>query len=118
VTITGGTIRYWNGSGYTDQAVTATGGDVPIAPLDFTETSGGPNVQVRIGGTVTVQQTTTSEELDGTDRVESKASVGTPLVAEMTYQVLENDSTVTRLLVQFDAGGARAAAIYQAAPTG
>jgi type II secretory pathway pseudopilin PulG len=118
VTITGGTIRYWNGSGYTDQAVTASGGDVAIAPLTFTETSGGPNIEVRIFGTVTVQETGISEELDGADRVESKASVGTPLIAEMSYHVLRDDSTVSRLLVQFDAGGARAAAIYQAAPTG
>jgi type II secretory pathway pseudopilin PulG len=118
VTITGGTIRYWNGSGYTDQAVTAGGGAVPIAPVDFTQTSGGPNIQVKINGTVAVQETAISEELDGTDRVESKASVGTPLIAEMTYHVLTNDSTISRLLVQFDAGGARAATIYQAAPTG
>jgi type II secretory pathway pseudopilin PulG len=117
VTITGGTIRYWNGSGYTDQAVTAGGGAVPIAPVDFTQTSGGPNIQVQITGTVTVQQTGITEELDGTDRIQSKASVGTPLVAEMVYRVFENDSNVTRLLVQFDAGGARAATIYQAAPT-
>jgi type II secretory pathway pseudopilin PulG len=118
VTITGGTIRYWNGSGYTDQAVTAGGGAVPIAPVDFTQTSGGPNIQVQITGTVTVQQTGITEELDGTDRIQSKASVGTPLIAEMVYRVFENDSNVTRLLVQFDAGGARAATIYQAAPTG
>ena len=117
VTITGGTIRYWNGSGYTDQAVTAGGGTVPIAPVDFTQTSGGPNIQVQITGTVTVQQTGITEELDGTDRIQSKASVGTPLLAEMVYRVFENDSNVARLLVQFDAGGARAATIYQAAPT-
>lgn len=119
VTITGGTVRFWNGSGYTDQAVTSTGGEVDIAPLEFSSGTGeGNTIDVQIAGTVTVQQTSITEELDGTDRIESKASVGTPLVAEMVYQVSRNDINIAGLLVQFDAGGARAATIYQAAPTG
>jgi hypothetical protein len=121
VTIGGGTIRYWDGLGYTDQSVAAVAPDGAeiddIEPVDVTGvTAAGDIIQVQIGGTVTVQQTGTSEELDGTDRLEGKVIVGTPLVVEMSYQVTHNSSRVANLLVEFDAGGARATAIYQPAP--
>lgn len=122
VTMSGGTIRYWNGLGYTDQSVAALafsgGGTINIAPVNFTGlTSGGAAIEVHISGTVTVQQSSSSEELDGTERLEARAIVGTPMIADMRYQVTTNTSPVADLRVEFDAGGARAAALYQPAPT-
>jgi hypothetical protein len=120
VTFGGGTIRYWNGLGYTDQSVAAVasgGAELDIEPLDFTGvTVGGDTIRVQIAGTVTIQQTSTSEDVDGSDRLEARAVVGTPLVAEMGYQVTRNGGPLANLVVEFDAGGARAAALYQPAP--
>ena len=116
VTISGGTIRYWNGSGYTDQAVSAlaaTGGDVNIAPAVAGDDD---DVQVNISGTVTVQPSSTTDEVDGTDRLLAKAVIGTPLLVNMNYLVEDDDDRVANLLVEFDAGGARANALYQPAP--
>ena len=119
VTIGGGTIRYWNGSGYTNQAVTATEGAVAIQRLDFSAGTGeGNTIQVQIAGSVSWQDTTISEELDGTDRLEGKAVIGTPLLVDMNYVVSRNTVQDASLRVEFDAGGARAVALYQPAPTG
>lgn len=121
VTYDGGTLRYWNGSGYTGQSIesmASSGGTISVASLDHSSGNGiGNQNRVQISGTVTVQQTGTSEEVSGTDRLQAKAMVGTPLLVDMDYQVTRNLVPVANLSVEFDAGGARAAAIYQPTPT-
>jgi hypothetical protein len=114
VTITGGQVRYWNGSGYTNQAVTSAGGDISIAPLDHSSGTGdGNTVRVEIAGSVSVQPSDTSETLDGTDRLQGKGVIGTPLIVDMAYRVSRNGTQVADLLVEFDAGSARASALYK-----
>jgi type II secretory pathway pseudopilin PulG len=116
VTISGGTIRYWSGAGYTDQAVSplaATGGQLNIRRATAGDDDG---LQVEMFGTVQVQPSPTSEEVDGADRLVAKGVIGTPLLVDMNYEVTDDDDQVANLLVEFDAGGARAAALYQPAP--
>jgi type II secretory pathway pseudopilin PulG len=116
-----GTVRYWNGSGYTNQsvaAVSSTGAEINLPAFDFSAGTGeGNTIRVQMSGTITIQRTDLSEELDGSDRLEARAIVGTPLIADLNYQVSRNGNPVADLLVEFDAGTARAATLYQPAPS-
>jgi type II secretory pathway pseudopilin PulG len=118
VTIQGGQIRYWDGSGYTTASVSAAGGEIPIAGFSHSAGAGvGNTVEVEIVGTVTVQPSSTTQTLDGSDRLQANGSVGSPMVVDMAYRLTRNDVEVADLAIEFDAGNARAHTVYQPAPT-
>ena len=111
VTISGGTIQYWNGSGYTSAAVTAAGGEFTPTPVNERNNSN-PKPEVTMSGTVGFDASTTSFTGDATSRTEAKALIGSPLVVEMDY-VLETDNIVQADLdVLFTAGAAELTATY------
>lgn len=89
VSITGGTVQAWNGNGYTSTAVTAAGGAIAIDEVDE-GTNGSTKRDIDIEGTVTVNPSTTTEVVSGATRTDATATIGSPLVVEMSY-VVEND---------------------------
>jgi type II secretory pathway pseudopilin PulG len=119
VTISGGQISYWNGSGYSSRSVTASAEEIPIRAVDHSAGLGDGNiVRVQISGAVNVQQSTTAQSLDGTStRLEARAAVGAPLVVELNYTVSRNGQQMADLAMEFNAGDARANTVYQPAPT-
>ncbi len=114
-----GTVEAWNGTGYSSVTVTPAGGEVPIVALDHQSTDDlGNTVQVQIGGTVSVNPSTVAETVSGTStRTEAKATVGSPLIVNLTYRVVRNGAVQADLSLEFHAGQARATTTYRPAPT-
>jgi hypothetical protein len=123
--IGGGQVSYWNGSGYSTQAVTAAGAVLSVADVDHLTTAGGQSVQVQMDGTVSIQPSQVVQQLSGTDRLVGESSIGSPLVVDMDYQVSTGPiivdpelQSVANLDLQVNAGTAKARAVYRPAPTG
>jgi type II secretory pathway pseudopilin PulG len=111
VTISGGTIQYWNGNGYSSTAVTAAGTEVTPTPIDE-QTTGTNKKRVEMSGTVGVDPSTTSQAVSGTTRTEAKATIGSPFIVEMDY-ILSYDGVVQADLdVLLSAGTAELTANY------
>jgi type II secretory pathway pseudopilin PulG len=86
VTISGGTVQHWNGNGYTNTAVTASG--ATITPVEVHEgTNGSVKNDVDISGTVTIEPSTTTSAGTGTTRTIAGATIGSPFLVEMEYDV-------------------------------
>lgn len=113
------TLRVWNGSGYTDLAVTwgANPPAITVPDVEVTHLVAGQAVTVRISTSVEAGASTTSlEDPAGcTEACSTTASVSSPIVAELEYQIIVDGVTHTDLRLRFDLGTNTSATSYRAA---
>jgi hypothetical protein len=119
VTISGGTIEAWHGNGYNSYPVTAAGGNAMISSVSQKTKVNGEFQQVDISGEVswepsTIFETILSGAADPRPRSEAKATIGSPLVVEMNYAVMDDDVNVANLTIQVTAGRGEITTRYQA----
>ena len=121
VTINGGTIQTWHGGGYNSYSVCAPASAPCSAPTaegiamvsTVSKKTGGQ--QVDISGEVTWEGSTVSETIGtpATTRTEAKATIGSPLVVNMTYVVWDDGVKVADLVMQLTAGRSELTTRYQ-----
>jgi type II secretory pathway pseudopilin PulG len=112
----GGQLQYWRNNGYTTATVTTNGGSFDIRDISHRDNSVGPNndrIDVLISGSLNIERSTTTRAVNAGATTEATAAVGSPLVAEFTYQILKNDVLVVDLTIAFNAGRARVATSYR-----
>jgi hypothetical protein len=126
-TISSGTLKYWNGAGYTSINLAnsgASGYNYAIASYDqsVTGTVGGKTVVVRTQlatgspfkmGSVPTTATTSCGA--GPCVSSATATIGSPVYGTFTYTVTVNGSTVASLSLSVDLGTITSKSTYQAA---
>jgi type II secretory pathway pseudopilin PulG len=129
-TISAGSLKYWNGSGYTTKDLTTTGTngrDYSVSTFDqsVTGTISGQTVVVRLqlsaGATLKMASVpTTSSTPSGSGsitRTNVTSTIGSPVSGTFTYTVTINGNQVANLSLVVDLGTITAKSNYQAAPT-
>jgi len=125
-TVNAGTLGYWDGTGYTTVNLTTASGQAYALSnllLDHTTTVGASTVQVRIASVDTIEMesppTTTSTPSGGgtTLRNETQATIGSPVLGSITYQVWVDGSQVVDLTIDVSLGTLTSKSIYEPAPT-
>jgi type II secretory pathway pseudopilin PulG len=117
--VTGGSLAYWNGSGYTplNAASLATAGSIPFTAASVTRTISGHTVVVGISGTATKGGVATTSTGGSGTYTAAKATVGPPVTATLAYTITIDGTTVTNLSITIDLGTITARGQYQAAPS-
>jgi prepilin-type N-terminal cleavage/methylation domain-containing protein len=120
--ITGGTISAWGNTGYTSTTVTTAGGTLNVANVNYQkQNANGDSIRVQISGTVQFAASPApNDPLSGGGtglRNDISVTVGSPLIASITYSISQNNTTVANLTFTVDVGTISAHCIYQAAPT-
>ena len=122
-TINGGSLAYWNGSGYTTVNLTTTPAyALSNLLLDRSTSISGHTVEVKIAAdSLAMEQVpTTSTTPTGSGsitRTETKATIGSPIIGTFTYQVWVDGSQVVNLTVDVSLGTLSSKSIYQPAPS-
>jgi len=119
-----GTIKYWNGAGYTSLTI-VKGASVPlvVGPVAVTYTPNGNGTPVVIsitaslstGGTATVDSSPSC--LVPCTRTAASATSNSPLVGTITYKVTQGVVTVANLSIHVDFGALTANANYTPSPS-
>src|SRR5262245_40889033 len=122
-TITAGSLSYWNGTGYTTVNLTTTPAyALSNLLLDRSTSVGGHAVEVKIAtdslAMEQVPSTSTTPTGSGSiTRTETKATIGSPILGTITYQVWVDGSQVVDLSVDVSLGTLSSKSIYQPAPS-
>jgi prepilin-type N-terminal cleavage/methylation domain-containing protein len=131
-----GTIRYWNGIGYSTVAV-APGNSInlPVASVHILTLVGGKILQIDVQGSSvdcnvwalgcpTTGGTSTSETLQTCSpvpcpntRSSATAQAGSPFLGDLHYTVTYNGSVLANLTIHVDFGSLLAQNTYQVAPS-
>ena len=123
--VTGGTLQYWNGTGYTTvdlrTSVIGTAAHVFTVTLDRTQTIDGKPVHVVATGTFRAGGVSTSSAGTSTLRTAADARALSPLIGTFTYQLdigptTESEHDQAALTIAADLGTAVASATYAPAP--
>ncbi len=137
-TINGGTISYWNGTGYTtinlattpgyslsgwSQSVSGSLGSPPktvTATLSNSSTATCPTGTSATPVTMSSQPATTATPsgAGSIQRTSAQATVGSPVSGTFCYLVKIQNSVVVNLAISVDLGTSTAKATYKPAPTG
>ena len=134
-----GTIRYWNGVGYTTVAI-APGGPVnlSVASVHISDIVGGSTLQIDItgspsslvdcvswaagcpktGGTSTAETFGVCSPACPATRTAATAQSNTPFAGDLQYKVTIDGEVQADLFVHVDLGTVKAQNTYQAAPSG
>ena len=134
-----GTIRYWNGVGYTTVAI-APGAPVnlSVASVHITDNVGGSTLQIDItgspsslvdcvswaagcpktGGTSTAETFGVCSPACPATRTAATAQSNTPFAGDLRYKVTIDGEVQADLFVHVDLGTMKAQNTYQAAPSG
>jgi hypothetical protein len=122
--ISAGTLKYWNGVGYTSVTM-STGSNYSVAAFDQTVsgTVGGKVVSVRMRlatgspfRMASVPTTSTTSCGAGPCVSSAVSTIGSPVYATFLYTVSINGSTVVNLTLNVDLGTITAKSTYQSAP--
>jgi type II secretory pathway pseudopilin PulG len=125
-TISAGTLKYWNGDGYsTVNLATTPGYSLSNLVFDHTTTVGAHTVQVRIEapalhmGSVpsTTSSTTGCPGGYPTCKTQAQATIGSPVSGTLTYQVWVDMVPVVDLSIDLALGSANAKSLYGPTPT-
>ena len=124
-----GTLKYWNGSGYTTKTLTTTGAsgsDYSVSSFDqsVVGTISGQTVTVRMrlatGSTLKMASVpTTASTPSGTGSITRNtvtSTVGSPVSGDFQYTITINGNTVVDMTMHVDLGTITAKSVYQAAP--
>jgi hypothetical protein len=118
-----GTISYWNGTGYTSVAPSATGGAIPICPLAYNSPSG-YLVEISAGAGCPATSSTLGSAPSSAITVpgaagataEARATLGAPVAGTFTYKITNTtpnpDVVICDLTVAVDLGSLTAMARY------
>jgi hypothetical protein len=122
-TVSGGTVSYWNGAGYTNLTV-ATGNPVsiPVGAVHLNYKSPpvtGPTITVDITATLTTGGTSKTDPANcgaSCTRTQSSATSSSPIVGDITYAVSYGGTSLCSLTIHVDLGALTAKTNYTAAP--
>jgi type II secretory pathway pseudopilin PulG len=122
-TINGGTLSYWNGTGYTSVALATTPAyALSNLVVDRSTTVSGHTVEVKVAtDSLSMEQVpTTSTTPTGSGsitRTETNASIGSPILGTFTYEVWVDGGQVVDLEIDVSLGTLSSKSIYQPAPS-
>jgi hypothetical protein len=124
-TISAGTMKYWNGAGYTTVTLSTTPNySVPAFDQTVTGTISGHTVSVRLRlatgspfRMASVPTTSTTSCGAGPCVSSATATIGSPVYGTFVYTVSIDGSTVVNLSIAVDLGLITAKSTYQSAPT-
>lgn len=123
VTISTGTVEYWDGSGYS--SITMAEGaatSIPVADVSLSETIDGKVIEVTISGSLETGGSSTSETPAGAgadaERTAAKATAGSPITGSLDYTITVDGTTVADLDLAVDLGTLLGQGTYQEAPDG
>jgi len=115
-----GSLKYWNGSGYTTVALgAATPAPVTLPSVVVSEASGTGTLQVTMSGTITFGALSTATTLPAgcTTICTARATSESPAVANITYTATNGGSTLAYLVISMDLANLEVETKYRAAPS-
>lgn len=121
--VTGGTIAYWNGTGYTMLTPGTSASAIPAAAVAISDTKNfAEPLVVSISASLSTGGTSTTDAAAGCvspcTRTKAAGTANSPITGYIDYTVTYGGTPLAQVHMTVDLGELQASATYQAAPSG